>query len=213
MKILKYIIFLSILIGIFFVIYRQSDKRGFRRWRISFKIAVLFAASAAGLIPINIDAMEPPGNNNQIYQERLLSDQKFNSFENNDQKVVLAKSEGGPNSGSSRGKKPLTGFEAFSCFSSLDLQLRFRKAPKIRGEAPGAAKGNGETHRPKRHRSKSEKPDYRSGYQKDEKKSPKKNAVNINTDLKHKNVKKCADTAFNDQKMKNHYEVILKRLK
>ena len=35
--------------------------------------------------------MEPPGNNNQVYQERLLSDQEFNSFEDNDQKVILVK--------------------------------------------------------------------------------------------------------------------------
>jgi hypothetical protein len=91
MKTLKYIIFLSILSGIFFVIYRQSDERGFRRWWISFKTAVLIAASAAGLIPVNTEAIEPPGNNNQVYQERLLSDQEFNSFEDNDQKVILVK--------------------------------------------------------------------------------------------------------------------------
>lgn len=36
-------------------------------------------------------AIELPGNKNQIYQERLLSDQEFNSFEDNDQKVVLVK--------------------------------------------------------------------------------------------------------------------------
>ena len=91
MKILRYIIFLSILSGIFFVIYRQSDKKGFSRWWISFKTVVIIAASAAGLIPVNTEAMEPPGNNNQVYQERLLSDQEFNSFEDNDQKVILVK--------------------------------------------------------------------------------------------------------------------------
>ena len=53
MKIFKYIIFISILISLFFVIYRQSDKKGFSRWRISFKTAVLIAASVAGLIPVN----------------------------------------------------------------------------------------------------------------------------------------------------------------
>jgi hypothetical protein len=76
MKILRYLIFLSILSSIFFAIYRQSDQKGFRRWLISFKAAVLFAASAAGLIPLNTEAIESPGNNNQVYQERLLSDQK-----------------------------------------------------------------------------------------------------------------------------------------
>ena len=91
MKILRYITFLSILSGIFFVIYRQSDEKGFRKWWISFKIAVIIAASAAGLISANTEAIEPPGNNNQVYQERLLSDQEFNSFEDNDQKVSLVK--------------------------------------------------------------------------------------------------------------------------
>lgn len=50
MKILRYLIFLSILNGIFFVIYLQSDQKGFRRWRISFKAAVIIAASLAGLV-------------------------------------------------------------------------------------------------------------------------------------------------------------------
>jgi hypothetical protein len=76
MKILRYLIFLSILSSIFFVIYRQSDRKGFRRWLISFKAVVLFAASGAGLIPLNTEAIESPGNNNQVYQERLLLDQK-----------------------------------------------------------------------------------------------------------------------------------------
>jgi hypothetical protein len=89
MKILRYIIFLSILSGIFFVIYRQSDEKGFRRWWMSFKMATIIAASAAGLITTNTEAMEPAANNNQVYQERLLSDQEFNSFEDNDQKVIL----------------------------------------------------------------------------------------------------------------------------
>ena len=51
----------------------------------------VFNASAAGLIPVNPEAIEPPGNNNQVYQERLLSDQEFNSFEDKDQKVILVK--------------------------------------------------------------------------------------------------------------------------
>ena len=35
--------------------------------------------------------MEPHGNNNQVCQERLFSDQEFNSFEDNDQKIILAR--------------------------------------------------------------------------------------------------------------------------
>ena len=74
MKILKYIIFLSILSSLFFVIYRESDHKGFPRWRVSFRIAVLIAVSAAGLI-------EPLGKNNQ----------EFNSFEDNDQQIILVR--------------------------------------------------------------------------------------------------------------------------
>jgi hypothetical protein len=98
MRIFKYIVFISILSGIFFVIYRQSDKNGFRRWWTSFKTAIIFSAIAAGLTPVNTEAIEPPGNNNQIYQERLLSDQEFNSFEDNDQKVILVKTGGSSSS-------------------------------------------------------------------------------------------------------------------
>lgn len=91
MRVFKYIVFISILSGIFFVIYRQSDEKGFRRWWTSFKTAIIFSAIAAGLIPVNSKAIEPPGNNNQVYQEILLSDQESNSFEDNDQKVILVK--------------------------------------------------------------------------------------------------------------------------
>ena len=78
--------------SIFFVIFRQSDKKGFYRWSISFKTAITFSAIAAGLIvPVNPELL---GNNSQVYQERLLSDQEFNLFENNDQRVIFVKSSG-----------------------------------------------------------------------------------------------------------------------
>ena len=91
MKILKYIIFLSIFCGIFFVIYRQ-----FGKLRTSFKIAVLIAASAAGLIPANTESIEPAVavNNNQVYHEILLLEEEFNLFEDSDQRVILAKNSG-----------------------------------------------------------------------------------------------------------------------
>ena len=89
MKILRYLIFLSILSGIFFVIYRQSDEKGFRKGWVSLKMSVLIVVILAGLIPANTEAMEPYRNNNQVYQEKLLSDQEFNSFEDNEQKVIL----------------------------------------------------------------------------------------------------------------------------
>ena len=89
MKIFKYIVFISILSGIFFVIYRQSDKKGFRRWLTSFKTAIIFSAIAACLIPVNPEAIEPPGNNNQVYQERVINERDVNLFEDNDQQVIF----------------------------------------------------------------------------------------------------------------------------
>lgn len=61
MKILKYIMFLSILSGLFLVIYRQSEKKGFRRWWISFRMAAFIAAILAGLIPDQVQAVPLPG--------------------------------------------------------------------------------------------------------------------------------------------------------
>ena len=52
MKILKYIIFLSILSGIFFVIYHQSDKKGFGRLWMSLKTAAVIAGVLSGLMGV-----------------------------------------------------------------------------------------------------------------------------------------------------------------
>jgi putative component of toxin-antitoxin plasmid stabilization module len=74
MKILRYLIFLSILSGIFFVIYRQSDKKGFRKWWISFRMAAFIAAILAGLIPNPVEASETyiPSNSSSISIERVV---------------------------------------------------------------------------------------------------------------------------------------------
>ena len=91
MKILRYLIFLSILSMVFFVIYRQSDQKGFRKWWVSLKMAVLIAAILAGIIPSSTQAevINPSANNNQVYHERLLSEREFNLFEDNDREVIL----------------------------------------------------------------------------------------------------------------------------
>ena len=136
MKILKYIIFLSILCWIFFVIYRQSDKKGFRRWRTSFTTAIIFSSIAAGLIPVNPEAIEPPGNNNQVYQEILLSAQEFHSFEG---QVILAKADGNPvtpptNRGPSNFSTPPSGGRP----NRPVYVPKYRTAPKVVDQGLGA---------------------------------------------------------------------------
>ena len=54
-------------------------------------MAALIAATLAGLIPTRIEAIESSVNNNQINHERLLLEQEFNSFEDNDRQVILSK--------------------------------------------------------------------------------------------------------------------------
>lgn len=81
MKIFKYIVFLSVLTGIFSLIYRQLNEKGLRKLWISFKTAVLVAAIVAGLIPVSTKAVEFDRNSHQLFQD-------------NDQKVILAKNSG-----------------------------------------------------------------------------------------------------------------------
>nr|YP_010472373.1 hypothetical protein N4L43_pgp136 [Pleurosigma intermedium]UVG41984.1 hypothetical protein [Pleurosigma intermedium] len=74
MKILRYIIFLSILSGIFILIYRKSDKKGFRRWLISFKMGVVIAAILAGLIRNPVEATYTYNTNatQSVVKERVV---------------------------------------------------------------------------------------------------------------------------------------------
>ena len=142
MKIFKYIVFISVLSSIFFGIYRQSDEKGLRKLWISFKIAVLIAAIVAGLIPANTEAIEPTGNNNQIYQERLLSDQEFNSFEDNDQKVIPVKRGYSPPSvPTSPGRGQPSQFPTPPSRGRLGRPVyvpKYRTAPKVVDQGLGA---------------------------------------------------------------------------
>lgn len=72
MKIFKYLIFLSILSGIFFLIYRQSDQNGLRKLLISFKTAVLVAAITSGLVSLNTEAIESLGNDNPVSNQKVI---------------------------------------------------------------------------------------------------------------------------------------------
>ena len=58
MKSLKYLVFLSILGGVFIGVYRKSDKKGFNRLWVSIRIAIFLAAIQAGLIPVGVQASE-----------------------------------------------------------------------------------------------------------------------------------------------------------
>jgi len=133
MKIFRYLIFLSILSGIFFVIYRQSDEKGFGRWWISFKIAVLIAASAAGLVSESAEAKE------------------FNRFEGADQPVILV---GRDSSGTSSNLPSNIGRQGQSpsnfptpLFGGRPSQPvyvpQYRTAPKVADPGLGAAANPG----------------------------------------------------------------------
>jgi hypothetical protein len=73
MKILKYIIFVFILSSLFFLVYRQSDKAGFHKWWMCFKIATFIAAILAELIPSNVGAIELDVPNNSPPIKTVLS--------------------------------------------------------------------------------------------------------------------------------------------
>ena len=61
MKLFKYSVFLLILFGIFVVVYRNCNKKGFRRLFVSIKLAIILAAILSGLIGENAEAVEPYG--------------------------------------------------------------------------------------------------------------------------------------------------------
>ena len=63
---------------------------------MAFKTAAFIAAILAGLIPASTESIEPSVNNNQVVHERVIGDRDFNSFENNDRQVILAKADGNP---------------------------------------------------------------------------------------------------------------------
>lgn len=101
MKLLKFIIFLSILGSIFLIVYRNSDNKGLRKLWISFKITIVIAASLASLSSEGAEATVL-----QVVHERLVSNQEFNSLEENDRQVILVKTDGNPITPPTRGSGP-----------------------------------------------------------------------------------------------------------
>jgi hypothetical protein len=94
MKLLKFVIFLSSLASIFILVYRNSDNKGLRRLRISFRTAIVIASSLASLSSKGAEATEFSVSNSQVVHERLVSNQEFNSLEENDRQVILVKTDG-----------------------------------------------------------------------------------------------------------------------
>jgi hypothetical protein len=96
MKLLKFVIFLSSLGSIFLIVYHNSDNKGLRRVRISFRTAIIIASSLASLSSKGAEATEFSVRNSQVVHERLVSNQEFNSLEENDRQVILVKIDGNP---------------------------------------------------------------------------------------------------------------------
>lgn len=87
MKLLKYTIFLSILSSLVFVIYCQFDEKGFCRYWIYLKLAVIIAVSLSCLVSEDAEA------------------QDFNSFNNTNEQVILVGRDSTPNVPSNLGRQ------------------------------------------------------------------------------------------------------------
>lgn len=115
MKGLKFLTFLSVLGGIFLIINYNSHHRGFYGICKSFKMAVLVATIISGLISYPVGAEEIEyyfPNNSSAMEKVLLSNQEFNSLDDKNLQVILAKSKVNPivlPSGPSNFPTPLSG--------------------------------------------------------------------------------------------------------
>jgi hypothetical protein len=106
-------------------------------------MAAFMAAILAGLIPTLAEAIKPPGNNNQVYHERLLSEQEFNSFEDNDGQVILAKTgDSAPSVPTSPGRGQPSNFPTPPSGGRPSRPVyvpKYRTAPKVVDPGLGAA--------------------------------------------------------------------------
>jgi hypothetical protein len=96
MIIYKLIVFLSILVSIFLIVYLNSDNKGLRRLWISFRTTIVIAGSLTSLSSEIAEATQLSGSNSQIVNERLVSNQEFNWLEQNDRQVILVRIDGNP---------------------------------------------------------------------------------------------------------------------
>ena len=73
------------------MIYKNSDERGFKRWHLAFKTAVITAGVVSGLLgPINAQQLEFQ-RNDTVYCEKILDQEELNLFTDNEKTVILAK--------------------------------------------------------------------------------------------------------------------------
>lgn len=110
MKRLKWITFVLILPIVFFVIYRNSDKKGLKKVRLSFRMAIVLATSLASLSWQAPKPNEFSLSQNQIVQERVNFNQELNELTPHDQQVILVKSNQTPSSSPTRGLGSSRGF-------------------------------------------------------------------------------------------------------
>jgi len=196
-------------------------------------MTALIAAILAGLIPTSTEAIEPSVNNNQVYHERLLSEQEFNSFED----VILAKTgDSAPSVPTSTGRGQPNNFPVAPPSGGRPVPgvNPYRTAPKVVDQGLGAGAnpagaGNGggapefddicpDTQKQQPQESKTFDYDYRSNDPKKKKKSEDQCELNentpreINEKFESNSVKKLVKTALGNQKVKQEYEGIKKRI-
>ena len=61
------------LVGLFLILYRNCDKKGFDRLYVSIKMAILIAGTLAGLIVGPVEATNPRVSNNSPPMERIFN--------------------------------------------------------------------------------------------------------------------------------------------
>ena len=92
MKLIKRIIFLSTFVGLFVIVYRSSDQKGFERFLQSFKITSFIVGIGSGFIPFSTKAFENnvPTRTNETLTERLLPsyNQELEFLEGNAQETL-----------------------------------------------------------------------------------------------------------------------------
>lgn len=134
MKLVKWLSFILILPIVFLMLYYNSDKKGFQRAWVSFRIAVVIATSLASLSWQASETNNPSFSQSQLAQERVNFNQEFNKLNTNDREIRLVKTDLTPNGFRTMGsqpKRPGTGINPY------------RIAPKLIHRGFGAAGAGG----------------------------------------------------------------------